>query len=454
MKQSIDKQMFDLFSEAGYELFLVGGSVRDRLLGITPDDTDYATDAPPGEVIDFLSDRGIKVIPTGMPYGTVTAIDPSSSEKVEITTFRSSEVYRRRSRKPVVQFGKSIMEDLQRRDFTVNAMAMDSEGKLIDPFQGREDLDKRLLNTPGDPFDSFSDDPLRILRAYRFSARLGFSLHQRVRKAARKLASGLDTVSAERKLKEMSALLTSLDGTVVVRSLAMMKEDGVLLRIVPELENLFVIDGLLQGRYHNSDVWHHSLRVVENVPPSDILRWAALLHDSGKGLTRTVDENGAPHFYGHETEGRSLVESVAERLKFPRYLKRSVMLLVENHMRPVLYDSKWSNSAVRRLVRQSGEQLDNLLVLAEADIKAHVPDFVEPALERLSELKARIKNQTSGRVIPREMGQKLSALGFEGAVIGRVLEMLDDMAADGLLPENPTVDQCFSALWEKQETEE
>ena len=442
--------MFDVFKDSEYSLYLVGGSVRDYLLGISPGDSDYATDGQPGDVIDFLTEKGVKVIPTGIPYGTVTAIHPRTQEKAEITTFRAFEVYRRGSRNPMVKFGGSIEEDLQRRDFTINAMAMDSLGNLIDPFGGRKALDDCLIDTPQDPLTSFSDDPLRILRAYRFAAKLGFRIADRVRKAARELYSELSTVSAERKCKELTGLLASFDGTGVANSLNMMKQDGVLMRVVPEMENLFTIDGLRQGKYHDCDAWHHTLKVVSEVPPLAELRWAALLHDAAKGLVRRTDSSGEPHFRRHESEGALLANSVADRLRFSRAQRRAVTLLVKNHMRPVLYRSDWSNSAVRRLMRDAGEQLENLLLLAKADIRAHAPEYQDDALAGLQELRERIASQDTGRIIPVEMGHRLSALGFEGPVIGRILSMLEDMAADGVLPEKPTVDQCFSALWDNQ----
>lgn len=442
--------MFDIFKDSEYSLYLVGGSVRDHLLGISPGDSDYATDGRPGDIIDFLTEKGVKVIPTGVPYGTVTAIHPRTHEKAEITTFRASEVYRRGSRNPMVQFGSSIEEDLRRRDFTINAMAMDAEGRLIDPFGGRKALEESLIETPGNPFSSLSEDPLRILRAYRFAAKLGFRIADGIRRASRDLSGELATVSPERKYKEMTGLLASFDGTGVANALDMMKQDGVLMKVIPELENLYVIDGLKQGKYHDCDAWHHTLKVVAEVPPVADLRWAALLHDAAKGLVRRTDSEGEPHFHRHETQGEVLANSVADRLRFSRAQKRAVAILVRNHMRPVLYDSQWSNSAVRSLMRDSGDQLENLLLLGEADIKAHSPEYVEGALEGLMELKSRIASQDTGRIIPAEMGHRLSALGFEGPVIGRILSMLEDMAADGILPEKPTVDQCFSALWDTQ----
>ncbi len=442
--------MYDVFEKAGHSLFLVGGAVRDRLLGIPQSDVDYATDAQPGAVIDILSDTGIKVIPTGIRYGTVTAIYPGTHGKAEITTFRSSEVYRRGSRFPSVEFGGTITQDLKRRDFTINAMAIDSSGKLIDPCGGKRDLEKKLIDTPGNPDTAFLDDPLRILRAYRFAAKLGFSIAERVRQSARNFSTELSTISAERKYKEFTGILTVEQGERTVEALSMMKQDGVLLKVVPELEHLFVIDGLKQGRYHTGDAWHHTLEVVSQVPPVAVLRWAALLHDSAKGLVRYVDENGEPHFHGHERLAEKIANSVAERLRFSRVDKRALSVLVKNHMRPILYRSNWKNSAVRRLMRDVDDQIENLFVLAEADIKAHTGEYVEKSLKSLQELKERVSRQNMGRIIPAEMGQNLHAMGFEGPVIGTILRMLEEMTDDGILPANPTVDQCFSALWDKQ----
>ncbi|MCK5841652.1 MAG: HD domain-containing protein [Candidatus Sabulitectum sp.] len=442
--------MFDIFKEAGYSLYLVGGAVRDRFLGVSPGDMDYATDASPVDVIDFLTETGIKVIPTGIRYGTVTAISPETHEKAEITTFRCSEVYRRGSRFPSVEFGGSIQEDLKRRDFTINAMAIDSSGELIDPCGGMKDLKKKVIDTPGEPDEAFLDDPLRILRAYRFAAKLGFSIAERVRQSARTFSEELASISPERKYKEITGLLAVKDGRRAAEALSLMKQDGVLLKVIPELEHLFVIDGLKQGKYHTGDAWQHTLDVVAQVPPVAILRWAALLHDSGKGLVRQIDEHGEPHFNGHEVQGEEIVNSVTERLRFSRADKKALAVLVRNHMRPVLYRSEWGNSAVRRLMRDAGDQMENLFILAEADIKAHKPDYVGRSLKALEELRERAAGQICGRILPAEMGQNLQAMGFEGPVIGTILRMLEDMAADGILPENPTVDQCFSALWDRQ----
>ncbi len=442
--------MFDIFKKAGYSLYLVGGAVRDRFLGVSPGDMDYATDAKPGDVIDFLSETGIKVIPTGVRYGTVTAITPETHEKAEITTFRCAEVYRRGSRFPSVEFGGTIQEDLKRRDFTINAMAIDSSGVLIDPCGGMKDLKNKVIDTPGGSDEAFLDDPLRILRAYRFSAKLGFSIAERVRQSARTYSGELATISPERKYKEITGILAVEDGRKAAEALSMMKQDGVLLKVIPELEHLFVIDGLKQGKYHTGDAWHHTLDVLAQVPSVAVLRWAALLHDSAKGLVRRVDEQGEPHFHGHEVFGEKIVNSVAERLRFSRADRKALAVLVRNHMRPVLYRSEWSNSAVRRLMRNVDDQLENLFVLAEADIKAHKPDYVVRSLEALKQLRERAASQTRGRILPLEMGQNLQAMGFEGPVIGTILRMLEDMTADGILPENPTVDQCFSALWDRQ----
>jgi tRNA nucleotidyltransferase/poly(A) polymerase len=445
--------MYELFRKAGFELFLVGGSVRDRILGLAPGDVDYATNAKPAEVVDLLSEAGVKVIPTGIPYGTVTAIHPVSGEKAEITTFRALEFYRAGSRNPKVEFGSSIEEDLRRRDFTLNAMAMNEEGRLTDPCGGMDAIRNRIIDTPGEPEDSFMDDPLRILRAYRFSAKLGFHMADRVRRAARSKAVLLDTVSAERKYGELNGLLACPDGEAVARTIGFMKADGVLGTVIPELQSLFTIDGLKQGKYHQHDAWEHTRRVVASVPPLAILRWAALLHDSGKGLARRTDIEGVPHFHGHEVKSEGIAEAVAARLRFSRADSRALSTLVRNHMRPLLYTPEWSNSAVKRLMRDAGDQLNNLLLLAEADVAARASEQVQEGIQRLSSLRERIEEQVPGRIIPAEVGQRLMALGFEGPVIGRILDMLEDMAADGAIPREPTVDQCFSALWESQKSD-
>ncbi len=442
--------MFDIFNNAGYQLFLVGGAVRDKLLGIPAGDLDYATDATSADVIDLLSEHGIKVIPTGVRFGTVTAISSQTNEKIEITTFRKKEEYPRKSRFPSVIFGDSIHEDLIRRDFKINAMALCSDGKLIDPYGGQEDLKKKIIDTPRDPYSAFIDDPLRILRAYRFAAKLGFSIADHVRDAVRATASELSTISAERKYKELTGLIVVPDGKKVSATLTLMKEDGVLTEVLPELKGLVSLEGVKQGKYHYADAWQHTLDVIANIPPIAILRWAALLHDAGKALTYSVDDNGESHFYKHEQEGELLAESVANRLRFSKVDRQNLCLLVRNHMRPIFYKSDWGNSAVKRLMSDMHGEIENLLLLAEADAKAHKPEFVPDALLQLKKLRKRISEQKIGRILPIEMGKQLAVVGFEGPIIGKILQQLEDMVIDGTLPENPTIDQCFTALWDNQ----
>lgn len=442
--------MFDIFKNAGYQLFLVGGAVRDKLLGIPAGDLDYATDATSADVIDLLSEHRIKVIPTGVPYGTVTAISSQTHEKMEITTFRKKEEYPRKSRLPSVVFGDSIEEDLIRRDFKVNAMALDNNGKIIDPYGGQEDIRRKIIDTPGDPNRAFTDDPLRILRAYRFAAKLGFTISNRVREALRANASELSTISAERKYKELTGLLVVPDGKKVSSVLALMKEDGVLIEVIPELKALISLQNIKQGKYHYADAWQHTLDVITHIPPVAILRWSALLHDSGKGLVYSVDENDEPHFYKHEQEGERLAEALAERLRFSKVDKQNLCLLVRNHMRPVFYQPDWGNSAVRRLMSDMHGEIENLLLLAEADAKSHKQEFVQGSLLKLKELRKRVSEQKIGRILPLEMGKQLAAIGFEGPIIGKILQQLEDMVLDGALSENPTIDQCFTTLWNNQ----
>ncbi|MBD3278122.1 MAG: HD domain-containing protein [Candidatus Aegiribacteria sp.] len=433
--------LFRLFEARGRQLYLVGGCVRDMLLNLDTSDFDMATDAKPEETSSILQEGGYPVIPLGMEFGTVgTLLKEKIPIEVQITTFRTGESYSRGSRHPDVMFGSDLVEDLKRRDFTVNCMAMDSNGRILDPLNGMEDIQAGILRTPLDPCDTFAEDPLRMLRAFRFACRLKFRIDQDALQAVDENHMLIRTISRERWKMEMDQLLEVNDGAAVARTLEDMKRCGLLQDMVPELKPVFQQTNLQQGPAHFGNIWQHTMKVIEGTPPDRCLRWAALLHDIGKPQCRSVDDEGTPHFYGHQNSGADLAGRVADSFRFSKKEKKCVVFLVQNHMRPVLYSSDWSDRAVRKLAREAGEHLRQLLLLARADIDAHSEPYASQGAERMNELEERLLKllpSEGERVLPRELGAILHGMvGSElesASQVGVILENLRELIHDGKL---------------------
>lgn len=446
-------RLFELFAAAGEELYLVGGYVRDRLRGVEAVDLDMATSAEPARSTEILESEGIRVVPLGVEFGTVGAV--VGEGMVEITTFRSEEVYPPGDRHPEVRFGRSIERDLLRRDFTVNAMAMDRCGRVVDPAGGLRDLQRRVLRTPGDAGETMREDPLRMLRAFRFGAQLDFRLDEGVLQAVEAAAGAISEVAAERCCRELDRLMEVFDGVAVSRAVSAMADSGLLGALLPELRPLLDSRGEDQGSHHDLDAWEHTLKVLAATGPDICLRWSALLHDAAKPLTRSV-EGGEVHYIGHESIGERVALKVAERLRFSRRRRRCVALLVANHLRPLSYGPQWTDRAVRRLARDAGEHLDRLLELAAADAKAHVPEDAESALEGLGRLRDRLRlaaPKPGKRLLPREVGRTLRRTLPDGEK-SRIADLLDLLAAEvasGDLPPDPSVEACMARLRELEQ---
>ncbi len=439
------EELFESFSLKGEELYLVGGYVRDRLLERNTGDYDFATSARPEVTQEILESSGFRTVLTGMKFGTVAAVRKGDNGPVEvqITTYRCDESYRKGSRHPEVVFGNDLEEDLARRDFTVNAMAMDRDGNVIDPLGGRKDLRDGIIRTPLDPEQTFREDPLRMLRAFRFACRLGFVIEKSAVEAIKLQHAAILDISRERWKMEMDSLLSSDPGKNVSGTLRLMKETGILETLIPALVPVFQQEGISQGRAHYGDIWNHTLDVVENTSAgSTCLRWAALLHDTGKPSCRTVDNDGNAHFYGHEKAGAVLAVETAERFRFSKKEKKCVSFLVKNHMRPVLYSSEWSGRAVRKLALESGEYLEPLLSLAAADIAAHAEPYASDGAMRMQELRRRLTvltRNTGRRVLPGDLGNTLMKM-IGGDIrsfpeIGVILSNLEELVHQGVLPE-------------------
>ncbi|MGW7514652.1 CCA tRNA nucleotidyltransferase [Streptomyces sp. NPDC054796] len=365
------------FEAAGFTLALVGGSVRDALLGRLGNDLDFTTDARPEDVLRLVRPWADAVWEVGIAFGTVGLRKDAGegaeggapqSFQIEVTTYRS-EAYDRTSRKPEVSYGDSIEEDLVRRDFTVNAMAVALPAKtFIDPHGGLEDLARRELRTPGAPEASFSDDPLRMMRAARFAAQLGFEVADDVVAAMTAMADRIGIVSAERVRDEFNKLLLSPDPR---KGLRLLVDTGLAERVIPEIPAL----RLERDEHHrHKDVYEHSLTVLEQAMdleedgPDLTLRLAAILHDIGKPRTRRFEKDGRVSFHHHEVVGAKMTKKRMTALKYSNELVKDVSRLVELHLRFHGYGTgEWTDSAVRRYVRDAGPLLSRLHKLTRSD---------------------------------------------------------------------------------------
>ncbi|MFF8572934.1 CCA tRNA nucleotidyltransferase [Streptomyces sp. NPDC015408] len=419
------------FQEAGFSLALVGGSVRDALLGRLGNDLDFTTDARPQDVLAIVRPWADAVWEVGIAFGTVGA--QKDGYQIEVTTYRS-EAYDRTSRKPEVSYGDSIEDDLVRRDFTVNAMAVAlPEREFIDPHGGLEDLAARVLRTPGTPEDSFSDDPLRMMRAARFAAQLDFEVAPEVVAAMKDMAGRIDIVSAERVREELNKLVLSSHPR---KGLTLLVESGLADRVLPELPAL----RLERDEHHrHKDVYDHTLIVLEQAMalesegPDLILRLAALLHDIGKPRTRRFESDGRVSFHHHEVVGAKMTKKRMTALKYSNDLVKDVSRLVELHLRFHGYGTgEWTDSAVRRYVRDAGPLLDRLHKLTRSDCTTRN--------KRKASALARAYDGLEGRIAQLQQQEELDAIrpDLDG---NQIMEVLG-------VPPGPAVGQAYKHLLE------
>jgi poly(A) polymerase len=405
-----------LFAQAGYELSLVGGPVRDVFLGTVPGDLDLTTNADPGQVLALVGNWADHIWTIGIAFGTVGV--RKGSAIFEITTYRS-EAYSLKSRKPDVVYGTSLEEDLSRRDFTINAMAARLPScEFVDPFGGLDALRERELRTPGAPQTSFSDDPLRILRAARFVAKLGLHVAQDVRDAMTAMADRLEIVSAERITGELTKLMLTPDPAAGIDLLV---QTGVADEILPEVSRLRME---VDEHHRHKDVYQHSLTVLRQAidlePRYDlrndlVVRLAAILHDIGKPKTRTPLPGGKVAFHHHEVVGAKLANKRLTELRFPHEVIRDVSQLVELHLRFHGYgEGEWTDSAVRRYVRDAGPLLTRLHVLTRADCttrNARKAERLARAYDSLEQRIADLREQEElDRIRPDLDGDEIMAI--------------------------------------------
>lgn len=412
---------------AGYEAWCVGGCVRDLMLGRAPEDWDVTTNALPEATMALF---GSHAFPTGLRHGTVTVREEHRS--VEVTTYRVDGDYHDHRRPDTVVFTPSLEEDLRRRDFTVNAMALSLRGDLRDPFGGQADLKAGVLRCVGKPERRFGEDALRILRGLRFAAVLGFAMDPATAAGIHGHRALLKDIAAERIQVELFKLLCGKDAAAVLR-----EYPDVVGVFWPEILPMVGFDQ--RNRHHCYDVWEHTLHAVEAVEPEPVLRCAMLLHDVGKPRCFIVDQDGNGHFYGHPEISRELADDMLRRLKCAAAFRETVVRLVEWHDRNI----PRTDRGLRRALRALGEEdLRRLILVKRADNLAQAPEYrdtqreIDRAEAILDKLVAADACFSLGQLTVN--GRDLAALGLSGPEIGRTLNALLDKVVDGELPNERT----------------
>ena len=415
------KYIIETIQNAGFEAYVVGGCVRDSILGRCPEDWDITTSARPEQVKQLFR----RTIDTGIQHGTVTVM--LDKEGFEVTTYRVDGKYEDSRHPKEVTFTPNLEEDLKRRDFTINAMAYNETEGLIDIFGGLKDIEAKLIRCVGNPEERFGEDALRIMRAIRFSAQLGYEIHEDTEAAIRKLAPTLQKISAERIQTELVKLVTS----PLPHWFRLTYETGITSVIMPEFDRIMV--QRQHNPHHAYTTGEHTLVAMRSIPSDKVLRLVMLFHDMGKPDVFTTDENGKDHFHGHAAYSAPIAERIMRRLKFDNDTMRQVCTLVRNHsMYPQL-----TGKDVRRAAHQIGPELfDSFLLVKRADVMAHHPDVIPGKLDYLRELEHIWQDvQLHGDCLSLKdlavSGKDLIADGMTpGPDIGRVLEHLLELVLD------------------------
>lgn len=464
LRQILPSVIFDLadrFVAAGHELSLVGGPVRDLYLGRVSPDLDFTTSARPDETIKVISGWADNIWDVGREFGTIAL--KKGEHTLEVTTYRA-DAYDSQSRKPIVAFGDNLHDDLFRRDFTMNSMALRlPQLELVDPFDGVSSLKDQSIRTPGAPDVSFSDDPLRMMRAARFASQLKIEVSAEVRQAMSEMTDRIDIISAERVRDELVKLINGADPRAGINLLV---ETGLADKVLPEVSALRLE---IDEHHRHKDVYQHSLTVLEQaialetdqdgpVPgPNFVLRFAALMHDIGKPATRKFEPNGGVSFRHHDVVGSKLVKARMRTLRFDKETTKAVARLVELHMRFYGYgDAGWTDSAVRRYVTDAGDLLEHLHRLTRSDVTTRnrkKSDRLAFAYDDLEARIAQIAEQEELKAIRPDLdGQQIMALLAikPGPVVGRAYNFLLELRLDeGPLGEEVATERLRS-WWEEQ----
>lgn len=414
-------------------LYLVGGIVRDKFLNGEPnEDIDIVLEGDAGELARFLYEKGVADHPPVIYPRFGTAMINVKGRQVELVGARK-ESYDPSSRKPSTEPG-TLYDDVLRRDFTINTLLENLHtGEVQDlTCKAMQDIRDKIIRTPQDPHITFADDPLRMLRAVRFSARFGFTIEPHTYSAIYDCAHRLQIISGERIREEFVKILMSRE---VAAGLEQLRETKLLDQFMPELAATY---GVTQNIYHIYDVWTHTLKTIELIPAElgITLRLTALLHDIGKVKTRTVDENGVVHFYNHQIMSAELARHVMHRLKFSNSQIEEVVFLISMHMRVGEYDHRWSDVAVRRLLRDVGHQLDNLIILTQADKGASNPDMPGVDLAAFRDHVMRVRSELAGKHIasPLSGNEIIKLLGIQqGPKVGEIKAFLESEIIEGNL---------------------
>ena len=418
-------ELLDTLHRAGYAAYVVGGCVRDSLLGLTPHDWDLCTSALPQQGMELFGEE--KCIPTGLQHGTVTV--KQGGGLYEITTFRTEGGYSDHRHPDAVRFVGDIKEDLARRDFTINAMAYHPDTGVVDWFGGQEDLKSGLIRCVGVPEERFREDGLRILRALRFGARYGFPIEEETAQALHRCKHLLDYIAKERIFSELKGILMGDGMADLLRT-----HRDILTVFLPELAPMFDFDQ--KNPHHCYDVWEHTLHAMANIAPDPTLRLAMLFHDMGKPATFTLDEQGEGHCNGHSAVSTQMAREILTRLRCDRETSDAVVTLVAWHDRV----RQFNRRSTLRLLEQLGEErLRQLLLVAEADIKAQAPETVPNKMEQLMVGYAMVDALRAADACfqRRDLaigGRDLIALGMKpGVPMGALLEQLFQDVLDGTL---------------------
>ena len=401
-----------------FEAYVVGGCVRDSILGRTPNDWDITTDALPEKVMEIFKEIGATVVPTGIKHGTVTVIIDNDS--YEITTYRIDGEYKDSRRPEEVVFTSKLQEDLARRDFTINAMAYNPKKGLKDYFNGSDDLKNKIIKTVGNPIDRFNEDALRMLRAIRFSAQLTFDIEKDTIEAIEKLSGNIKNISIERIREEFNKIILS-DNPKAIYDLY---NYGLLENFMPEFK--LAINTKQNNPHHIYTVGEHIIKSMENIDKELILRLTMFLHDIGKPKTITTDDNGIDHFHNHPLVSKDMAEVILKRMKYDNNTIDKVLTLVQYHDQRIS-----TKKSIRRLLSKIGEEnFKDLIKVWKADVKAQNPDLLPKKLENISNVDTKFqeileKNQCFSLKDLAISGKDLINLGIKpGKEIGEILNKL------------------------------